>query len=91
MSKKDKLLGRLTARPAPKDVSWDDFVTLMTQCGFESRCGGGSHCTFEHTSEFRFSASKTHPSGILKVYQVKAAVEALKKVGVIDDGGERSG
>jgi len=91
MSRKDKLLGRLTARPVPKDFSWDDFVTVMTQCGFVSRCGGGSHYTFEHTSEFRFSASKTHPSGILKAYQVKAAVEALKKVGVIDDREERNG
>jgi hypothetical protein len=36
---------------------------------------------FEHASGYRFSMSRTHPSGILKVYQVRAALEALRCVG----------
>ena len=38
---------------------------------------------FEHTSGFRFRMSKTHPSGILKAYQVRDAKKALKHIGVI--------
>ena len=38
---------------------------------------------FVHTSGFRFSMSKTHPSGILKAYQVHDAKKALRHIGVI--------
>lgn len=38
---------------------------------------------FEHTSGFRFRMSKTHPSGILKSYQIHDAKNALKYIEVI--------
>jgi len=38
---------------------------------------------FEHKSGFRFRMSKTHPSGILKTYQVSEAKKVLKHIGVI--------
>lgn len=84
MSKKNKLLEKLQAIPAPKDFSWDDLVTVMTRAKFVNRCNGGSHYIFEHESGFRFSMSKTHPGGILKSYQIKAAIEALKQIGAMD-------
>ncbi|HOP47766.1 MAG TPA: type II toxin-antitoxin system HicA family toxin [Desulfobacteraceae bacterium] len=84
MSKKEKLLAKLCASPQPKDFSWHNFVTLMENFGFKSSCsGGGSHYMFEHTSGFRFSISKSHPSGILKAYQIRDAKNALKHIGVI--------
>jgi hypothetical protein len=83
MSKKEKLLARLCANPSPKDFPWQEFVTLMGSYGFESKCGGGSHYMFEHTSGFRFGMSKTHPSGVLKSYQIRDAKNALKHIGVI--------
>lgn len=87
MSKKDKLLQKLKKIPPPKDFKWDDFITLMRQHGFNVDCdGGGSHFIFEHSSGYRFSASRTHPSGILKQYQIKNAKEALECIGV-DIGG----
>ena len=36
---------------------------------------------FEHTSGFKFGASKTHPSGVLKQYQIKEAISALIATG----------
>jgi len=83
MSKKEKLLAKLCAIPAPKDFSWQDLLTLMSSFGFKSTCGGGSHYMFEHTGGFRFSMSKTHPSGVLKSYQVLDAKKALKHIEVI--------
>lgn len=83
MSKKEKLLAKLCASPSPKNFSWHDFVTLMEYYGFEGTCGGGSHYMFEHSSGFRFRMSKTHPSGILKIYQVRDAKNALKNIGII--------
>lgn len=83
MSKKDKLLGKLLAVPAPKDFTWEELVTVMTRSKFDNRCRGGSHYIFEHESGFRLFMSKTHPGGILKGYQVKAAIDALKQIGAI--------
>jgi predicted RNA binding protein YcfA (HicA-like mRNA interferase family) len=83
MSKKEKLLGKLCASPSRKDFPWHDLITLMSYYGFESTCGGGSHYMFEHSSGFRFRMSKTHPSGILKTYQIRDAKNALRHIEVI--------
>jgi predicted RNA binding protein YcfA (HicA-like mRNA interferase family) len=83
MSKKEKLLTKLCASPSPKDFTWHDFITLMGYLGFENRCSGGSHYMFEHSNGFRFRMSKTHPSGILKAYQIRDAKNALRHIGVI--------
>lgn len=85
MSKQKKLLDKLFASPSPKDFRWGKFITLMTNLGFKNTCDGGSHYMFEHTSGFRFSMAKTHPSGILKSYQVDDAKDALRRIGVIHE------
>jgi len=83
MSKKQKLLEKLCAIPEPKDFPWENLVTLMRQNGFTESCEGGSHYTFEHISGLRLSISKTHPSGVLKRYQVRDVKDTLRAVGVI--------
>lgn len=82
MFKKEKLLAKLCARPSPKNFPWQYFVTLMGYYGFTTTCSSGSHYMFEHSSGFRFSMSKTHPSGMLKSYQIRDAKKALKHIGV---------
>jgi len=82
MSKRDKRVRRLFALPPPKDFSWDELVAVLNANGFTEYCDGGSHYTFEHETGYTFGMSKTHPSGILKRYQVDAAKEALRNVGV---------
>ena len=81
MSKKDKLLSKLFATPPPKGFAWDDLITVMTRAGFSNECDGGSHYTFEHKEGLRLTMSKTHPSGLLKPYQVKSAKEAINRTG----------
>ncbi len=84
MGKKKKLLKKLFANPAPKSFRWGELITLTKQHGFKNSCqGGGSHYMFEHEhTGLRFSMSKTHPSGLLKAYQVKQAMKALREIGV---------
>lgn len=77
MSKKEKQRIKLFATPPPKDITWEELLTVMRGAGFKESCNGGSHYTFEHINGYRLQMSKTHPSGILKPYQVKAAKEAL--------------
>ncbi|MFZ2540257.1 MAG: type II toxin-antitoxin system HicA family toxin [Gallionella sp.] len=80
MSKKEKQRQKLFANPPPKDFTWDELVTLMRGVGFRESCQGGSHFMFEHSNGYRFGMSKTHPSGVLKAYQVRDAKEALINV-----------
>jgi hypothetical protein len=84
VSKKLKLLERLFRIPAPADFAWEELVTLMSHHHFKAHppLGGGSHYTFQHKDGFTFTMSKTHPSGILKAYQVRNAKDALRSVGV---------
>jgi predicted RNA binding protein YcfA (HicA-like mRNA interferase family) len=66
----------LFAVPLPKTFSWEELITVMAQAGFSNECKGGSHYTFEHQTGLRVVISKTHPTGILKPYQIKAANSA---------------
>ena len=79
MAKADKLLAKLSQRPAPTDFRWDDLVTLMEHHGFTVTCGGGSHHKFQHASGFTFSAARRHPGGLLMAYDVKNALEAIRR------------
>lgn len=85
MSKKEKLRNKLFATPLPKSFSWEELITLMTHADFSNCCDGGSHYTFEHKDGLRLGVSKTHPSGILKSYQVKAVKDALIRVAATKD------
>lgn len=83
MSRKQKLLERLRKIPSPKDFTWDELVTLMRQFEFKETCKSGSHYMFEHSSGYKFGMSKTHPSGILKKYQITEALGAIDHVSKI--------
>lgn len=80
MSKKQKLFERLSRKPPPTDFRWAELVSLAEQHGFVVSCpGGGSHHIFQHPDGLTFRASKTHPGGLLKLYQIDDALDALNK------------
>lgn len=81
MSKKEKRLERLFKMPPPRDFTWDELISVMDAASFSSNCDGGSHYAFEHKSGYQIHVSKTHPSGILKRYQIDAVKDALQDVG----------
>jgi hypothetical protein len=84
--KSDRLLERLFKIPLPKDFTWDDLISVMDAANFSNNCEGGSHYAFEHKSGFQIHVSKTHPSGILKRYQINDVKDALQSVGEYSSG-----
>ena len=80
MSKIEKRMQELFSNPPPNDFRWEDLLAITRSAGFTEYCGSGSHYTFQHTSGFTFTVSKTHPSGVLKRYQIRDVKEALEKV-----------
>lgn len=80
-----KALDQISQVPPPRDFSWEKLMTLMTHHDFKASCRGGSHYTFIHSTGLKVKLSKTHPSGVLKAYQLAAVIEGLKHIGAIPE------
>lgn len=85
MSKKDKLLKRLKSKPA--DFTYDELKTLLMYLGFvENNKGKTSGSAVKYINNIynkEILLHKPHPSNVLKQYQIKLVIDALKKIGVI--------
>lgn len=78
MSKKEKLVARLLARP--KDFTYDEAKTLLCSLGFDERNKGktsGARVEYAKGKD-TILLHKPYPSGVLKPYQVKQIIETLQ-------------
>jgi hypothetical protein len=82
MSKHEKLLKRIAARP--KDLTWSELVSLMSSLSFEMERSSGSGRKFinadTHATLF---IHEPHPAKVLKSYQVRDAIHFLKEEGYL--------
>lgn len=84
MSRLEKSLARLQRNPRPKDFMWDELEFVLSHHNFTLQpSGSGSGRKFLHTNGYPLSLHKRHPTPYLKVYEVVAAVKALKDTGEI--------
>jgi hypothetical protein len=84
VSRQTKLLAKLTAKPCPRDFTWDETCTLMRQCGFKKKNGSGSARMFSHpVTKQKVRLHEPHPESTLKPYMVSILIDALKDAGVI--------
>jgi hypothetical protein len=78
LSKKDKLIARLKAKP--KDFTFDEAKTLLESCGYTMAKSGktsGSRVCF--TKEMKvFRMHKPHPRNELLLYQVNELIDELE-------------
>lgn len=84
MTKVDKLRKKLLSKP--KDFTWSELKTLLTNFGFEEYNSGktsGSRVRFVHTNYNDVILHKPHPNHELKGYQVKQIIIQLKKEGLL--------
>ena len=80
MSKIEKLIERLLSNPV--DFSWDELIKILKYVGYsEIKKGktGGSRRKFVDDTQHIISLHHPHPGNILKRYQVKQIIEALKE------------
>jgi hypothetical protein len=83
MSKKDKLIEKLLAKP--KDFTFDEMVSLLSYLGYDLKQGGtGSGVKFikEGSSEV-INFHKPHPNGALKKYILEQVIEKLRRDGLL--------
>jgi hypothetical protein len=79
MSKKDKLIARFEG--FPKDFHYDEMVKLLGYHGYSEVKKGktsGSRVKFENEAGEVILLHKPHPTGIMKMYQLKQIKEVLK-------------
>lgn len=80
MSKKDKLLQRLSSKP--KDFTWGELEGVLGYLEYKQvKTGktGGSRKRFVHSHYPTIILHKPHPSNILKHYQLDQIVALLKE------------
>ena len=78
MSKKEKLVRRLLARP--KDFTFEELATLLGYFGYEVDHGGktsGSRVKFVNANSDALWQHRPHPGNVLKDYQVKDMIDDL--------------
>jgi len=86
VSRKDKLLEKLRAKPAPTDFSWRELVRLMAGFGYIVKNQGGSKRVFFNKSTGRLlSLHEPHPAKVIKQYCIKDVVKHLVEIGAIDE------
>lgn len=84
MSKHDKTIAKLTAKPVPTDLKWDDLVGLLSHLGYEQFNNNGSRRKFVNkTSGHMLSLHEPHPQNVIKQYVVRMVCEELINQGLI--------
>ena len=81
MSKKDKLLVRLFAKP--RDFEWGELRTLLTGLGYTEISGTGSRVKFHNIKlNSLIIVHKPHPGNIIKMYLIDQIIEELVNKGI---------
>jgi len=79
MSKKEKLISRFLKMPS--DFHYDEMVKLLGYFDFTEVKKGktsGSRVKFENEKGVPIMLHKPHPSGLMKMYQMKQIKETLE-------------
>jgi hypothetical protein len=86
MAKIQKLIEKLLSNPA--DLTWEELIKILSHFGYtELKKGksGGSRRKFADDKKHIISLHKPHPGNIVKRYQIKDVIEALREREKIKD------
>lgn len=68
----------------PKDFTWDELTTVMSAFGFALKTTGGSGRKFIHIETgVTLFMHEPHPSKVLKAYQLREAIDLLRREGFV--------
>ena len=85
MSKKEKLLERILSKP--NNFTYNELKTLLEYYGFiednKGNTSGSRVIFYLPKSGQKILLHKPHPNNILKIYQIKNIINALKEWGLI--------
>ncbi|MDR1848900.1 MAG: type II toxin-antitoxin system HicA family toxin [Zoogloeaceae bacterium] len=78
MSRHEKTIRRICAKPTPSDIRWDEMVAALESIGYVMSEGRGSHRKFYHAEvDDLIFCPKPHPSPVLDKGAVKEIARHL--------------
>ena len=80
-SRQRKILEAITTDPVSSNIEWRQIESLLISLGCEAIEGRGSRIAFKFGA-LRADFHRPHPGKEAKPYQVRAAREFLKRMGV---------
>ncbi len=86
MAQIEKLLVKLQSRPT--DFTWEELKKVLSHFGYKKLIAGktaGSRRKFVDETKHIISLHEPHPGNILKHYQIKDVIDALKERGNLPD------
>ncbi len=86
MSQIKKIIVKLQKKPAPKDLTWDELLKVLSHFKFEPITRGktgGSRRKFINGSKVIISLHEPHPRNELKKYQIDQVLEILRNEGLL--------
>lgn len=84
MSKHQKALERLCAKPTPSDIKWQDLKGVLEHLGYDLLTNSGSRRKFVHrTTKALIICHEPHPSPTVDKGCVADVVEHLRMHGYI--------
>ena len=84
MSKYEKALAKLQARPVPADFKWDDLVSLLRHLGYTKLNNSGSRRKFYNQSkDLMIICHEPHPKSVVDKGCIVDVVDHLKTNGLI--------
>lgn len=84
MSRHEKSVQKLRAKPPPADFKWNELKALLERLGYEMLSSSGSRRKFVHReSSALISCHEPHPSPNVDKGCIAAVVEHLERLGRI--------
>ena len=84
MTKLEKIIAKVSAKPTPTTVKWVELKTLLEPLGYELLQNSGSRRKFVHAlAKDIISLHEPHPQPEVKAYVIRQVVDQLQKTGKI--------
>lgn len=84
MSRHQKALAKLCAKPQPTDFTWGDLCKALGGLGFKVINGTGSRRKFHHPGlGIIINCHEPHPNPIVPAYLIRQITETLNQHGFI--------
>jgi predicted RNA binding protein YcfA (HicA-like mRNA interferase family) len=84
MAQVDKIIDRIKSKPTPRNIKWDDLVTVLKHLGYKVMTNSGSRRKFYNAEKNdMINLHRPHPRNEIKPCFIEYVREKLEEIGLI--------
>jgi predicted RNA binding protein YcfA (HicA-like mRNA interferase family) len=84
MAQVDKIIERIKSKPTPRNIKWDDLVTVLKHLGYKVMTNSGSRIKFYKAEKNNMiNLHRPHPGNEVKPCFIEYVREKLEEIGLI--------